>query len=180
MRCALQMASLFRAVRSKGGSRAWSLLRIGLARREKLTWGSATGMQTAVVETPVMCASAGAGSVEVEKQSSHPVVIFMPEIDKVNLGVLCAWDSRTTNFQEGTEWSKLRALYGLDSPSVDERIVTVMRSTPSMLTVFSLLGSTLLARILRVSVWEIIELKDHPWFIGVQSTPEYSSPCSCS
>jgi len=57
----------------------------------------------------------------VEKQSSHPVVIFMPEIDKVNLGGTMRLGSRTTTFQEGTEWSKLRALYGLDSPSVDER-----------------------------------------------------------
>ena len=48
------------------------------------------------------------------------IVIYMPEIDKEHMGGTIKTGLRATFFQEGTEWSQLRKLYG-NPTSVSER-----------------------------------------------------------
>ncbi|KAL8824163.1 MAG: hypothetical protein Q9191_005257, partial [Dirinaria sp. TL-2023a] len=75
--------------------------------------GICLGMQIAVIEyARDVCGIAAATTEEVDANASDPVVIFMPEIDRTNLGGTMRLGLRATHFQPGSEWSKLRALYG--------------------------------------------------------------------
>lgn len=53
-----------------------------------------------------------ANSSELDDATPDPVIIFMPEISKTHLGGTMRLGLRPTIFQENTEWSKVRQLYG--------------------------------------------------------------------
>ncbi|KKA24765.1 CTP synthase [Rasamsonia emersonii CBS 393.64] len=138
--------------------------------------GICLGMQTAVIEyARNVCGITGAGSVEFDERTSDPVVISMPEIDQVNLGGTMRLGSRPTFFQEGTEWSKLRSLYGLNRTSIDERHRHRYEVNPQYIDRLQAAGLHFIGKDDKGERMEIIELKDHPWFVGVQFHPEYLS-----
>lgn len=77
-------------------------------------------------------------------------------------------------FQPGTEWSKLRALYG-SAPQIQERHRHRYEVNPETVDRLEKAGLTFVGKDVKGERMEIIELKDHPWFVGVQFHPEYLS-----
>jgi len=147
------------------------------ARTKKVPYlGICLGMQIAVIEyARHVCGLEGANSVELDERTPHPMIVFMPEIDKVNLGGTMRLGARPTIFQEGSEWSKLRALYGLDRTSVDERHRHRYEVNPEYIDRLQEAGLHFIGKDDKGERMEIVELKDHPWFVGVQFHPEYLS-----
>ncbi|PGH23903.1 CTP synthase [Polytolypa hystricis UAMH7299] len=136
--------------------------------------GVCLGMQIAVVEyARNVCGISGAGSVELNETTEDPVVIFMPEIDQDKMGGTMRLGLRPTIFQEGSEWSKLRSLYGLSHGSIDERHRHRYEVNPDYIERLADGGLNFIGKDDKGERMEIFELKDHPWFVGVQFHPEY-------
>lgn len=179
--------------------------------------GICLGMQIAVIEfARNVCNIPSAGSVEWDERSPDPVVIFMPEIDRSNLGGTMRLGIKATHFQPGSERSKLRALYGLsaydicylsgsanispDTPHqsphtsdfvpssnstpirpqvttkelvIHERHRHRYEVNPSYISTLATHGLSFIGKDDSGERMEILELKDHPWFVGVQFHPEY-------
>lgn len=167
--------------------------------------GICLGMQIAVIEfARNVCKISRAASVEHDAVTTDPVVIHMPEIDSKTLGGTMRLGIRPTHFQEKSEWSKIRALYCntlperrndsnktdllSDSTAISE--LTTSQTPPTILErhrhryevnpayVGTLTSNGLLTFVGKDDKgerMEILELRDHPWFVGVQFHPEYLS-----
>jgi CTP synthase len=146
------------------------------ARENKIPYlGICLGMQIAVIEfARHVCNITKASSAELHEQCADPVVIFMPEIDKVNLGGTMRLGIRPTLFQEGSEWSRLRQLYG-EKKEIHERHRHRYEVNPEYVERLTEGGLQFVGKDDKGERMEIIELKDHPWFVGVQFHPEYLS-----
>ena len=173
------------------------------ARENKVPYlGICLGMQLAVVEyARSICGILNAASEEFDATSPEPVVIFMPEGDKEIMGGTMRLGLRETHFQLGSEWSKLRTLY---TSSMSKRVFTNGRNrsgsspplsattdaaapiilerhrhryevNPDYIERLSKQGLTFVAKDDKGVRMEIIELQDHPWYVGVQFHPEYLS-----
>lgn len=137
--------------------------------------GICLGMQISVIEfARNACGLKEASSVELNAQTPDPVVIFMPEIDKTTMGGNMRLGLRPTLFQENTEWSRLRKLYN-NEPSVLERHRHRYEVNPEYIERLSDAGLTFIGKDDQGERMEIVELKDHPFFVGVQFHPEYLS-----
>ncbi|KAI1936949.1 CTP synthase ura7 [Ophidiomyces ophidiicola] len=143
--------------------------------------GVCLGMQIAVIEyARNVCKLSGAGSIELSGEGTEdPVVIYMPEIDKVNLGGTMRLGLRPTIFQQNTEWSKVRSLYGLSNDSIDERHRHRYEVNPDYVERLTDAGLSFIGKDDKGERMEVLELKDHPWFVGVQFHPEYLSRVLC-
>lgn len=138
--------------------------------------GICLGMQLAVCEyARNVCNMPSAVSAEFEPATATPIVISMPEIDQVNLGGTMRLGLRPTNFQPGSEWSKLRALYGSENKSILERHRHRFEVNPEYIAQLEAGGLNFIGKDDRGERMEIVEIKDHPWFVGVQFHPEYLS-----
>ncbi|KIX03845.1 CTP synthase [Rhinocladiella mackenziei CBS 650.93] len=137
--------------------------------------GICLGMQIAVIEfARNVCGMKEASSVELDPQTPDPVVIFMPEIDKTTMGGNMRLGLRPTIFQDDTEWSRLRKLYN-NAPSVNERHRHRYEVNPGYISRLSDAGLPFIGKDDLGERMEIIELEDHPFFVGVQFHPEYLS-----
>ena len=176
------------------------------ARKNKTPYlGICLGMQIAVIEfARNVCDIPNAASIELDERTTDPVIIFMPEIDRATLGGTMRLGLRPTHFQLGSEWSKLRALYGELLPPSSHSVAKHNATLNGTVVEPSLSPATLAPIILerhrhryevnpayvsRLSThglsfvgkddtgerMEILELRDHPWFVGVQFHPEYLS-----
>jgi CTP synthase len=81
-------------------------------------------------------------------------------------------------FQPNTEWSRLRALYG-SAPQILERHRHRYEVNPAMIEQLEKAGLTFVGKDVKGERMEIIEIKDHPWFVGAQYHPEYLSRVLC-
>jgi len=137
--------------------------------------GICLGMQIAVVEfaRPV-CNIPEAGSIELSEQCPDSVIIFMPEIDKTTLGGMMRLGIRPTIFQEGSEWSKLRQMDG-EKKINNERHRHRYEVNPEYIDRPAKGGLEFVGKDDKGVRMEILELKDHPWYVGVQFHPEYLS-----
>jgi CTP synthase (UTP-ammonia lyase) len=137
--------------------------------------GICLGMQLAVVEfARNVCGMAKAGSAEFNEGCEQPVVVYMPEIDKTKMGGTMRLGKRVTKFQPGTEWSRLRALYG-EKQEIWERHRHRYEVNPKVTEDLEKAGLTFIGKDESGERMEILELKDHPWYVGVQFHPEYLS-----
>lgn len=100
--------------------------------------------------------------------------MFMPEIDKKTMGGNMRLGIRPTHFQAGTDWSKLRELYG-QPEQILERHRHRYEVNNKYVDKLEEAGLPFIGRDTAGERMEIIELKDHPWFVGVQFHPEYLS-----
>lgn len=146
------------------------------ARENKTPYlGICLGMQMAVVEfARHVCGISQAGSIELSPECANPVIIFMPEIDRANMGGTMRLGSRSTVFQDGSDWSKLRKHYGGER-IISERHRHRYEVNPEYVESLSEAGLHFIGKDEENVRMEIIELKDHPWYVGVQFHPEYLS-----
>jgi CTP synthase len=137
--------------------------------------GICLGMQLAVVEyARNVCGLKDANSVELDAKTENQIVIFMPEIDKTTMGGNMRLGLRPTHFQEGSEWSRLRKLYN-NAPDVLERHRHRYEVNPDMIETLTAAGLNFIGKDDSGQRMEIVELKDHPWYVGVQFHPEFMS-----
>ena len=137
--------------------------------------GICLGLQIAVVEyARNILGLKNAHSVELDANAEEKVVIFMPEIDKTTMGGNMRLGLRPTLFQKDTEWSRLRKLYG-GGEAVLERHRHRYEVNPDYIEKLSNAGLSFIGKDDKGERMEIIELKDHPWFVGVQFHPEFLS-----
>ena len=137
--------------------------------------GICLGMQLAVVEyARNVCGIPHAASIELDEQTTDPVVIYMPEIDKGIMGGNMRLGSRPTTFQNDTAWSRLRKLYG-GVDVVNERHRHRYEVNPDYVDQIQVKGLQFIGKDETAVRMEIVELKDHPFFVGVQFHPEYLS-----
>lgn len=78
-------------------------------------------------------------------------------------------------FQEGTEWSRLRALYGSNVSQISERHRHRYEVNPDMVESIEKSGLSFVGKDTKGERMEVVEIRDHPWFVGVQFHPEYLS-----
>ncbi len=167
------------------------------ARTKKIPFlGVCLGMQIAVIEfARNVCKIPKAASIELDANTTDPVIIFMPEIDRTTLGGTMRLGLRPTHFQPNSEWSKLRALYtetplpmiiGVSklpngtSPKPTSLIIFERHRhryevNPTYIDTLSSHGLSFVGKDDRGERMEILEMADHPWFVGVQFHPEYLS-----
>ncbi|KAI0140183.1 CTP synthase [Hypoxylon sp. NC0597] len=137
--------------------------------------GICLGMQVAVIEAAQnLCGYKDAASEEFDLNSEHRVVIFMPEGSKEIMGGTMRLGTKTTYFQAGSEWSKLRALYG-DVSTMEERHRHRYEVNPDYVDELEKAGLNFIGKDETGKRMEAVELKDHPFFVGVQAHPEFTS-----
>jgi CTP synthase len=73
--------------------------------------------------------------------------------------------TRASYFQEGTDWSKLRALYG-GAEVVNERHRHRYEINPDHIEEFEKAGFHFIAKDETGKRMEAFELKDHPFYVG--------------
>ena len=143
------------------------------AREQKVPYlGICLGLQIAVIEfARNVCGLSEAHSIELEPETKLPVVVYMPEISKTHLGGTMRLGLRPTEFQAGTEESTIRKLYGGGS-TVLERHRHRYEVNPEMIEQFEAKGLRFVGKDETGQRMEIVELADHPYFVGVQYHPE--------
>ncbi|EDN93841.1 hypothetical protein SS1G_09708 [Sclerotinia sclerotiorum 1980 UF-70] len=77
-------------------------------------------------------------------------------------------------FQPGSEWSRLRRLYG-EKTEVHERHRHRYEVNPEYVDRLHSGGLEFVGKDDKGERMEIVEIKDHPWYVGVQFHPEYLS-----
>ena len=132
-------------------------------------------MQIAVIEyARNVCGITGATSEEFNAEAADKLIMFMPEVDKQTMGATMRLGLRPTLFQPGSEWSRLRALYA-GKDEILERHRHRYEVNPAYIETLEKGGMTFIGKDDKGERMEVIEIKDHPWFVGVQFHPEYLS-----
>ena len=156
---------------------------IRFARENKVPYlGICLGMQLAVVEfARDVAGMSGAHSTEFDKNSAFPVI-----------GLISEWQDRTGKIEKRDENSDLggtmrlggqtclladgslaRDVYG--KPEVVERHRHRYEVNNTLLSKLEEAGLRVSGRAPGTDLCEMIELPDHPWFVGVQFHPEFTS-----
>ena len=124
------------------------------------------GFQVAVIQfARDMCGMPEANSEEFDAITKDRVVKYMPEVPKDKMGATMRLGAHKTIFQEGTEWSKLRALYG-GAEVIEERHRHRYEVNPDHVERLVEAGLPFIGRDTKGERMGIFELKDHPYFIG--------------
>ncbi|TXG48429.1 hypothetical protein EZV62_027723 [Acer yangbiense] len=144
------------------------------ARENKIPFlGICLGMQIAVIEyARSILGLRDANSTEIDPNTKNPCVIFMPEGSKTHMGATMRLGSRKTYFQ--VKDCKSAKLYGNRS-FIDERHRHRYEVNPDMVARFEKAGLSFTGKDDTGRRMEIIELPNHPYFIGVQFHPEFKS-----
>ena len=142
--------------------------------------GICLGFQAMVVEYARNVMSLeGANSTEFDEQSPHPMVIFMPEVDKETMGGTMRLGERITQFysrHEDDTMSTVQLLYG-GSESVSERHRHRYEVNPEKVDEVEKAGLKFLGRDETGERMEVAELprSQHPYYVGCQYHPEFKS-----
>jgi CTP synthase len=140
-------------------------------------FGICFGMQMAVIEfARNVCGLTGANSSEVDPDTPHPVIALMDQQQTVvQKGGTMRLGSYPCTLQEG---SLAGQLYG--KRMVNERHRHRYEFNNAYREMFMSKGLILSGLSPDGKLVEIIELRDHPWFVGVQFHPEFKSrPFDC-
>ena len=149
------------------------LLAAKYAREHKKPYlGICLGMQIAIIEfAKNVCGLADATSIEFDPETSNPVINLLPgQEDIENIGGTLRLGSYPCHLAEG---SLARELYGMENIAERHRHrYEVNNDYRELLEAngMSLSGISPDGRIV-----EMIELKDHPYFIATQAHPEFKS-----
>ena len=143
------------------------------ARENKIPYyGLCLGLQIAVIEyARNVLKLEGANSTEFEATPAHPVINMMEEQKKViDKGATMRLGSYECALTPGTRAAKA---YGTDS--IRERHRHRYEVNNAYVDQLKRAGMTFSGINPRRNLVEIIELKDHPWFLAVQFHPEFQS-----
>jgi len=134
--------------------------------------GICLGMQCAVVEFARNALGLEASTTELNPKTKHPVIDMMEEQKKMtNKGGTMRLGSYACKIKKGT---KAYHIYG-DSTVIHERHRHRYEFNNKYLEQMEEAGLKAVGVNPDTSLVEIVELKDHPWFIGVQYHPELKS-----
>jgi len=135
--------------------------------------GICLGMQLALVEyARYGLGLTDANSAEFDPQSNHPVIDLMPEQkDVVQLGGTMRLGKYPCKLQQGTKAYKL---YG-KVPLIYERHRHRFEVNNEYREQFEKAGVVFCGRSPDNRIVEMMEVPDHPWFMGAQFHPEFKS-----
>lgn len=139
--------------------------------------GVCLGLQIATIEFERnVLGKTRASSAEFDESlpEEDQAVVYMPEIDKDNMGGTMRLGARKTVFQPGTEDSAIRKLYG-GALEVEERHRHRYEVNPEFADELEARGLKFVGRDETGQRMEILELDNHPFFVGTQYHPEYRS-----
>ncbi|GMI73330.1 CTP synthase 1 [Hibiscus trionum] len=144
------------------------------ARENRIPYlGICLGMQIAVIEfARSVLGLKDANSTEFDPNTRSPCVIFMPEGSKTHMGGTMRLGSRRTYFKVPD--SKSVKLYGNRS-FIDERHRHRFEVNPDMVARLENADLSFTGKDETGQRMEIVELPDHPYYIGVQFHPEFKS-----
>ncbi|RXH86715.1 hypothetical protein DVH24_021988 [Malus domestica] len=144
------------------------------AREKRIPFlGICLGMQIAVIEVArSVLGLKDAHSTEFDPDTKNPCVIFMPEGSKTHMGGTMRVGSRRTYFQSTD--CKSAKLYG-NKRFIDERHRHRYEVNPEMVARLENSGLSFTGKDETGQRMEIVELRNHPYFIGVQFHPEFKS-----
>ncbi|CAK8562051.1 unnamed protein product [Lathyrus sativus] len=144
------------------------------ARENRIPYlGICLGMQVAVIEfARSVLGLKDANSTEFDPNTKSPCVIFMPEGSKTHMGGTMRLGSRRTYFQ--TKLCKSAKLYGGKS-FIDERHRHRYEVNPDLVTSLENSGLSFTGKDETGQRMEIVEIPNHPYFVGVQFHPEFKS-----
>lgn len=144
------------------------------ARENKVPYlGICLGFQIAVIEFARHVVGAPeATSQEFDENTPYPAIVYMPEVDKTQMGGTMRLGLRPAYFQKDSEWSKLRGLYG-GAESVLERHRHRYEVNPEKISELAAAGLHFVAKDEKAERMEVFEVKDHPYYVGTQYHPEY-------
>ncbi|KAJ3833905.1 CTP synthase N-terminus-domain-containing protein [Lentinula raphanica] len=151
------------------------LLAIKYAREQRIPYlGICLGFQLAVIEwSRNVLNIPDATSTEFDQDTKSPAIIFMPEISKTHMGGTMRLGLRPTVFEEGTEtWSKVRKLYG-GAGKIWERHRHRYEVNPDWVENLSASGLPFIGKDEKGERMQVLELRDHPFFVGLQAHPEF-------
>ncbi|KAJ9168435.1 hypothetical protein P3X46_019960 [Hevea brasiliensis] len=135
--------------------------------------GICLGMQIAVIEfVRSILGLQDANSTEFDPNTKKPCVILMPEGSKTHMGGTMRLGSRRTYFQVMD--CKSAKLYGNKS-FIDERHRHRYEVNPDMVSRLEEAGLSFTGKDETGQRMEIVELPNHPYYIGVQFHPEFKS-----
>ncbi|ODN84016.1 CTP synthase, variant 1 [Cryptococcus amylolentus CBS 6039] len=138
--------------------------------------GICLGFQVAVIEwARNVCGLKDANSSELVPDGPHSVICFMPEISKTHMGGTMRLGLRPTVFEPNTENTKLRKLYGSKDVAwerhrhryeVEPKYVEQLEAPGNM---------RFIGKDERGERMQMLELAEHPYFVGLQAHPEFCS-----
>ncbi len=143
------------------------------ARENKVPYyGLCLGLQIAVIEfARNVLKLKGANSTEFDPQPAHPVINMMEEQKKIiDKGATMRLGSYECALAPGT---LARKAYGVDR--VRERHRHRFEVNNAYVNQLQRAGMIVSGVNPRRNLVEVIELKDHPWFLGTQAHPEFQS-----
>ncbi len=143
------------------------------ARERKIPFfGICLGMQCAVIEfARNVLDLTGANSTEFDPQTAHPVISLLEEQHRVtHLGGTMRLGSWPCQIIKGT-----RAYTAYQQPEVAERHRHRYEFNNAYRQPFEQKGMVFSGRYAKDDLVELVELKDHPWFIAGQFHPEFRS-----
>jgi CTP synthase len=143
------------------------------ARENKVPYlGLCLGMQIATIEfARHVCGLTGATSTEFEKTPTHPVIDLLPEQKKVKgKGATMRLGTWDCHLADGT---KARALYG--KADIRERHRHRFEFNNTYREQMEAAGFIVAGTSPDGKLVELIELRDHPWFLACQFHPEFQS-----
>ncbi len=159
------------------------ILAVQYARENKVPYlGICLGMQVAVVEYARHVAGlADAHSTEFKSDTEHPVIALITEwldaagnVEKrdedSDIGGTMRLGGQECRLKEGT---LVREVYGKDI--IRERHRHRYEFNNRYLEILEKVGMVFVGRSIDDTLVEVIELADHPWFIGCQFHPEFTS-----
>ncbi|MCG3148158.1 MAG: CTP synthase [Verrucomicrobiae bacterium] len=143
------------------------------AREKKIPYfGICLGMQIAVVEfARHVCGLKGANSTEFDAQTPHPVVSLLEDQKTIKgLGGTMRLGAMPCKLTAGT---KTRELYGSDD--ISERHRHRYEFNNAYRDQLTKAGMNVAGVYAKYDLVELIELRDHPWFIACQFHPEFKT-----
>ncbi len=144
------------------------------ARINKIPYlGVCLGLQIATIE---FCRNVlgmeNANSTEFDENTPQPAVVFMPEISKTHMGGTMRLGTKPTPFL--VEDCKIKRLYG-NKTYVDERHRHRYEVNPELIEQIESAGLIYVGKDETGERCEIMELNDHPYYVGTQYHPEFKS-----
>ncbi len=135
-------------------------------------FGICLGMQIATIEfARNICGLKGANSTEFDKETKYPIISLLEEQKDIkNMGASMRLGVYSCDIQKGT-----KSFEAYKTAKISERHRHRYEFNNEYRAVLEEKGFLIAGRNEDKDLVEIIEIKDHPWFVGCQFHPEFKS-----